>query len=416
MKYKNILVAGASRPSRSVAGCEKKPEEKAAAPAPAVAAKLYGAGATDTEIKIGHINPYSGPASAYGTIGKGIAAYFKMVNDNGGINGRKIDFISLDDGYSPPKTVEQARKLVEQDKVLLIFQSLGTPTNTAIHKYMNAKKMPQLFVATGAGKWGDPKHFPWTMGWQPPYPAEAKVYAAYLLKNKPNAKVGILYQNDDYGKDYLNGFIEGLGEKAKTMVVAQESYETTDPTIDSQIIKLKDSGADTFFNITTPKFAAQAIRKAYDSGWKPLQFLNNVSQSVGGVLKPAGLDKSVGLITAVYIKEATDPQWQGDADMKAWNAWMDKYLPGADKTSSFYTYAYAVGYTMEQVLKRAGDNLTRANIMNVASHLKHLQVPLLLPGIKVDTSPTDFYPIQCEQLSKFDGEKWARFGDVICPK
>ena len=380
------------------------------------AAKMYGPGVTDSEIKIGHINPYSGPASAYGTIGKAIAAYFKMVNDNGGVNGRKINFISLDDGYSPPKTVEQARKLVEQEQVLLIFQSLGTPTNTAIHKYMNAKKTPQLFVATGAGKWGDPKHFPWTMGWQPPYPAEAKVYAAWLLKNKPNAKVGILYQNDDYGKDYLHGFIEGLGSKAKAMVVAQESYETTDPTIDSQIIKLKDSGADTFFNITTPKFAAQAIRKAYDSGWKPLQFLNNVSQSVGGVLKPAGLEKSVGLITAVYIKESTDPQWQGDADMKAWNAWMDKYLPGADKSSSFYTYGYAVGYTMEQVLKRAGDNLTRKHIMYVASHLKHLKVPLLLPGIEVDTSPTDFYPIQCEQLSKFDGKKWARFGEVICPK
>ena len=382
----------------------------------ASAAKMYGPGVSDTEIKIGHINPYSGPASAYGTIGKAIAAYFKMVNDNGGVNGRKIDFISLDDGYSPPKTVEQARKLVEQEQVLLIFQSLGTPTNTAIHKYMNAKKTPQLFVATGAGKWNDPKHFPWTMGWQPSYPGEAEIYATWLLHNKPNAKVGILYQNDDYGKDYLHGFIEGLGSKAKAMVVAQESYETTDPTIDSQIIKLKDSGADTFFNITTPKFAAQAIRKAYDSGWKPLQFLNNVSQSVGGVLKPAGLEKSVGLITAVYIKESTDPQWQGDADMKAWNAWMDKYLPGADKSSSFYTYGYAVGYTMEQVLKRAGDNLTRKHIMYVASHLKHLKVPLLLPGIEVDTSPTDFYPIQCEQLSKFDGKKWARFGEVICPK
>jgi branched-chain amino acid transport system substrate-binding protein len=403
MIQKKILVAAAAAAFALGAGT-------------AGAAKMYGPGVTDSEIKIGHINPYSGPASAYGTIGKAIAAYFKMVNDKGGVNGRKINFISLDDGYSPPKTVEQARKLVEQEQVLLIFQSLGTPTNTAIHKYMNAKKTPQLFVATGAGKWGDPKHFPWTMGWQPPYPAEAKVYAAWLLKNKPNAKVGILYQNDDYGKDYLHGFIEGLGSKAKAMVVAQESYETTDPTIDSQIIKLKDSGADTFFNITTPKFAAQAIRKAYDSGWKPLQFLNNVSQSVGGVLKPAGLDKSVGLITAVYIKEATDPQWQNDADMKAWNAWMDKYLPGADKTSSFYTYGYAVGYTMEQVLKRAGDNLTRANIMKVAAHLKHLKVPLLLPGIEVDTSPTDFYPIQCEQLSKFDGKKWARFGEVICPK
>ncbi len=380
------------------------------------AAKMYGPGVSDTEIKIGNINPYSGPASAYGTIGKGIAAYWKMVNDNGGINGRKIDFISLDDGYSPPKTVEQARKLVEQDQVLLIFQSLGTPTNTAIHKYMNAKKVPQLFVATGAGKWNDPKHFPWTMGWQPSYPGEAEIYAAWLLKNKPDAKVGILYQNDDYGKDYLNGFIKGLGKHAKKMVVAKESYEVTDPTVDSQINKLKDSGADTFFNITTPKFAAQAIRAAYDSGWKPLQFLNNVSQSVGGVLKPAGLDKSVGLITALYGKEATDPQWKDDADMKAWNVWMDKYLPGADKTSSFYTYAYSVAYTMEQVLKRAGDDLTRKHIMYVASHLKDLHVPLLLPGVTITTSPTDFAPIQCEQLAKFNGKEWERFGDVICPK
>ena len=382
----------------------------------AAAKKMYGPGVTDTEIKIGNTMPYSGPASAYGTIGKGEAAYFKMVNDNGGVNGRKINFISLDDGYSPPKTVEQMRKLVEQEQVLLDFQSLGTPTNTAIHKYMNAKKVPQLFVATGASKWGDPKKYHWTMGWQPPYGAEGKVYAAYLLKEKPNAKVAILYQNDDYGKDYLNGFIAGLGSKAKTMVVAKESYEVTDPTVDSQIIKLKDSGADTFFNITTPKFAAQAIRKAYDSGWKPLHFLNNVSQSVGGVLKPAGLDKSVGLITAVYIKEATDPQWKDDADMKAWNAWMDKYLPGADKTSSFYTYAYAVSYTMTEVLKRAGDDLTRANIMKVAANLRDLKVPLLLPGITISTSPTDYYPIQCEQLAKFDGEKWARFGDIICPK
>ncbi|HUJ87576.1 MAG TPA: ABC transporter substrate-binding protein [Burkholderiales bacterium] len=382
----------------------------------AAAAKMYGPGVTDTEIKIGNTNPYSGPASAYGTIGKGIAAYFKMVNDNGGVNGRKIDFISLDDGYSPPKTVEQMRKLVEEERVLLDFQSLGTPTNTAIHKYMNAKKVPQLFVATGAGAWNDPKHFPWTMGWQPSYPGEAEIYAAYLLKNKPDAKVGILYQNDDYGKDYLNGFLKGLGKHAKKMVVAKESYEVTDPTVDSQIIKLKDSGADTFFNITTPKFAAQAIRAAYDTGWKPLQFLNNVSASIGSVLKPAGEDKSVGLITTAYIKDATDPQWNDDADMKAWNEWMDKYNPGADKTNSNYVYAYAVSYTMTEVLKRAGNDLTRKHIMYVASHLKDLKVPLLLPGITITTSPTDFAPIQCEQLAKFDGQKWVLFGDVICPK
>jgi len=416
MKRSKHLLAGASIALALVlvAGCEKKPEEKA--PAPAAAAKQYDEGASDTEIKIGNINPYSGPASAYGTIGKGIAAYFQMVNDNGGVNGRKIKFISYDDSYSPPKAVEQAKKLVEEDKVLLIFQSLGTPSNSAIHQYMNDKKVPQLFVATGAGKWGDPAHFPWTMGWQPSYPGEAHVYAHYLLTQKPNAKVAILYQNDDYGKDYLNGFLAGLGDKASTMVVAKESYETSDPTVDSQIIKLKDSGADTFFNITTPKFAAQAISKAYDIGWKPLHFLNNVSASIGSVLKPAGLEKSEGLITTGYLKDATDPQWKDDPDMKAWNAWMDKYLPGADKTNLNYVYAYAVSYTMTEVLKRAGDNLTRSNIMKVASDLKDLKVPLLLPGITVDTSPTDFYPIQCEQLAKFDGQKWALFGDVICPK
>ncbi|MGE5129156.1 MAG: ABC transporter substrate-binding protein [Sphingomonadaceae bacterium] len=380
----------------------------------AFAAGKYGPGVTDTEIKIGGISPYSGPASAYGTIGKAITAYFKMVNDNGGINGRKIDFISLDDGYSPPKTVEQARKLVEQDHVLLIFQSLGTPTNTAIHKYMNAKKVPQLFVATGASKWGDPKHFPWTMGWQPSYPSEAKIYAHYLLTEKPNAKVAILYQNDDYGKDYLNGFLAGLGDKAKTMVVAKESYEVTDPTVDSQMIKLKDSGADTFFNITTPKFAAQAIAKAYDIGWKPLHFLNNVSSSIGSVLKPAGFDKSVGLITTAYLKDATDPQWKDSADMKAWNAWMDKYLPGADKSNSFYVYGYAVGWTMADVLKRAGNDLTREHVMKVAASLKDVEFPLALPGVTLDT--TDYFPIDCQQLAQFNGKEWKLFGKVICPK
>jgi len=382
----------------------------------ALAAKHYGPGVTDTSIKIGGIHPYSGPASAYGTIGKAAQAYFKMVNDNGGVNGRKIEYIDLDDGYSPPRTVQQARKLVEQDRVLLIFNSLGTPTNTAIHKYMNIKKVPQLFVATGAGKWNDPKHFPWTMGWQPSYPGEAEIYAAWLLKNKPDAKVGILYQNDDYGKDYLNGFLKGLGKHAKKMVVDKESYEVTDPTVDSQIIKLKNSGADTFFNITTPKFAAQAIRAAYDTGWKPLQFLNNVSTSVGSVLKPAGLDKSTGVITTAYLKDATDPQFANDADMKAWDAWMDKYNPGANKANGFYVYGYAAAYTMEQVLKRAGDNLTRKHVMYVASHLKNLKVPLLLPGITVDTSSTDFAPIQCEQLRKFNGETWVIFGKVVCPK
>lgn len=403
MLHRKLLVAAAAAALTIGAG-------------PVAAKKMYGPGVTDTEIKIGNINPYSGPASAYGAIGKGIAAYFKMVNDKGGVNGRKIDFISLDDGYSPPKAVEAARELVEKDQVLLIFQSLGTPSNTAIHKYMNAKKTPQLFVATGAGKWNDPKHFHWTMGWQPSYPGEAEIYAAWLLKNKPNAKVGILYQNDDYGKDYLDGFLKGLGAKAKTMVVAKESYEVTDPTVDSQIIKLKDSGADTFFNITTPKFAAQAIRKAYDSGWKPLQFLNNVSSAIGSVLKPAGFEQSTGVITTVYQMDYSDPQFKDDPAMKAWEAWMDKYMPGADKTNGNYIFAYNVAYTMEQVLKQSGDDLTRENVMKQAANLKHVKVPLLLPGITADTSPTDYAPIQCEQLAKFDGKEWHRFGDVICPK
>ena len=383
---------------------------------PASAAGKYGPGASDTEIKIGNTNPYSGPASAYGAIGKSISAYWKMVNAEGGINGRKINFVSLDDGYSPPKTVEQIRKLVEQEQVLLIFQSLGTPTNSAIHKYMNAKKVPHLFVATGAGKWGQPKKFPWSMGWQPAYPGEAKIYATYLLNNKPDAKVAILYQNDDYGKDYLNGFLAGLGSKAKTMVVAKEPYEVSEPTIEPQIIKLKASGADVFFNITTPKFAAQAIRKVYDLGWQPLHFLNNVSTSVGSVLTPAGLDKSVGLITTQYIKDTTDPQWANDADFKGWVAWMDKYYPDGDKNNGFNAYGYAAAATMHEVLKRAGDNLTRASIMKTAASLKNVKVPLLMPGVTIDTSPTDFYPIECARLAKFDGKKWAGVSDVICPK
>jgi len=338
------------------------------------------------------------------------------VNDKGGINGRKINLISADDSYSPPKTVEQARKLVEQEKVLLIFQSLGTPTNTAIHKYMNAKKVPHLFVATGAGKWGQPKKFPWTMGWQPAYPGEAKIYASYLLNNKPDAKVAILYQNDDYGKDYLKGLKDGLGDKAAKMIVAEVSYEVSDPTVDSQIVQLQGSGADVFVNITTPKFAAQAIRKVHDLGWQPLHFLNNVSTSVGGVLKPAGVEKTIGLITTAYLKEATDPQWANDADMKAWNAWMDKYLPDGDKNSSFNVYGYAAAATMEEVLKRAGDNLTRANVMKQAASLNGVKVPMLIPGITIDTSPTDFYPIECARLAKFDGAKWQLVGDVLCPK
>jgi len=378
----------------------------------AFAAK-YDPGASDKEIKIGHTNPYSGPASAYGTIGKAIAAYWQMVNDKGGINGRKINFITLDDGYSPPKTVEQVRKLVEQEQVLLVFQPLGTPSNTAIQKYMNAKKVPQLFVATGATKWGDYQKFRWTMGWQPSYQSEAKAYAAYLLKHHPNAKVGVLYQNDDYGKDYLHGFREGLGEKASQMIVKELSYEVTDPTVDSQIVELKASGADVFFNVATPKFAAQAIRKAYEIGWRPLQLLNNVSANINNVLKPAGLEAAKGVITTAYLKDVADPQWHDDADFKEWKAWMEKYNPGVSLNDGNYVYGYAVAYTLHQVLKQAGDDLTRENVMRQAANLKNLEVPMLLPGVRVNTSPTDYRPIESVRLARFDGEKYVLFGDVI---
>lgn len=376
-------------------------------------AAKYGPGVTDTEIKIGQTMPYSGPASAYGSIGKAEVAYFKMVNDHGGINGRKVNLISLDDSYSPPKTVEQIRKLVEQENVLAIFQSLGTPTNSAIHKYMNAKKVPQLFVATGATKWGDYKRFPWTMGWQPNYQSEAKAYAAYILKNMPNAKVGILYQNDDYGKDYVHGFKEGLGNKASKMIVKELSYETTDPTVDSQIVQLKASGADVFFNVTTPKFAAQAIRKAHEIDWKPVQFLNNVSANIKTVFTPAGIDASKGIITSSYMKDITDPQFKNDKDYKEWDAWMDKYLPGASKENQNYAYGYAVAYTMHQVLKACGDDLTRENVMRQAANLKNLKVPLLYPGVTINTSPTDYFPVEAVVLSKFDGQKIVPFSEVL---
>jgi branched-chain amino acid transport system substrate-binding protein len=384
----------------------------ALAASPASAQKKYDDGASDTEIKIGNINPYSGPASAYGQIGKTIEAYFKMVNDTGGINGRKVNFISYDDAYAPPKAVEMVRKLVEQDKVLLVFQSLGTPSNTAIRKYMNSKKVPQLFVATGASTWGSPKEYPWTMGWQPDYQTEGIIYAKHILANVKDAKIGVLMQNDDYGRDYFNGFKHGLGKDADK-IVQVATYEVADPTVDSQMIALKNSGANVFFNITTPKFAAQAIKKAHEIGWKPAHYLNNVSVSVGAVMKPAGLDASQGIITAAYIKDATDPQFKDDADMKTWGAFMDKYHPQGDKTSSFTTYGYAVSYTLHQVLKRAGDDLTRENVMKQAASLKNLDVPLLVPGIKVHTSATDFYPIQSVRLQRFEGETWKLFGDVL---
>lgn len=364
-------------------------------------------------IKIGNTNPYSGPASAYGTIGKTIGAYWKMVNDKGGINGRQIEWISYDDGYSPPKTVEMARRLVEQDQVLLIFQSLGTPPNSAIHKYMNAKKVPHLFVATGATKWNDPKNFPWTMGWQPNYQTEGRIYAEHILKTNPKAKIAVLYQNDDYGKDYVKGFRDGLGAKASSMIVKEVSYEVADPTIDSQMVQLQASGADTFFNVTTPKFSAQAIRKAYDSGWKPTHYLNNVGASVGAALKPAGLDKSVGLITTVYYMDPTDAQWANHPAVQEWKAFMAKYYPEGNLADGSNMYGYAVAQTMEQVLKQAGNDLSRANIMKQAASLKDFRPTTLLPGIRINTSPTDFAPIESEQLARFDGQGWVRFGEII---
>jgi ABC-type branched-subunit amino acid transport system substrate-binding protein len=385
----------------------------ACAAVPAHAQKKYDPGASDTEIKIGQTMPYSGPASAYGTIGRVEAAYFKMLNDHGGINGRKIDLISVDDGYSPPRTVEATRRLVEQDEVLFEFQPLGTAPNVAIHKYMNAKKVPQLFVATGATMWGDPKHFPWTMGWQPSYQTEGKIYAKDILANHPNAKIGVLYQNDDYGKDLLKGLKDGLGAKASTMIVKEASYEVTDPSIDSQILSLKDSGADVFVNIATPKFAALAIRKAYDSGWKPVHYLNNVALSIGAVLKPAGLEKSVGLITAAYLKDATDPEWANDPAMNEYKAFLKKYYPEANVVDSSNVYGYSAAMTLEQVLKQCGDNLTRENVMKQAASLKHLQLPLARPGIEVNTGPDDFFPFEAEQLARFDGTRWVAYGKVI---
>jgi branched-chain amino acid transport system substrate-binding protein len=380
---------------------------------PASAQKKYDDGASDTEIKIGHTNPYSGNASAYGVIGKTIEAFFKKVNDDGGINGRKINFITYDDGYSPPKTVEMVRKLVEEDKVLFLFNTLGTPPNTAIHKYMNQKKVPQLFVATGASKWGQPKEFPWTMGWQPDYATEAAIYAKHILATVKDPKIGVLMQNDDYGKDYFNGFKAGLGKDNEKLIVQLATYEVTDPTVDSQMIQLKNSGANVFFNITTPKFAAQAIKKAAEIGWKPVHYLNNVSDSVGAVMKPAGFEYGQGVMVAQYRKDATDPQWANSPDYKAWKAFMDKYQAGVDQKDSGTVYGYAVASTLVEVLKRAGDNLTRENIMKQAASLKDLEVPMLLPGIKINTGAADFYPIQAVRLARFKGETWEVFGDII---
>src|SRR5450756_829165 len=378
----------------------------------ALAQKKYDTGATDTEINSGHIMPYSGPASSYGLIGKTEEAYFKMINDHGGINGRKINFITYGDGYSPPKAVEQARKLVESDEVLVVFNPLGTPSNSAIQKYLNSKKVPQLFVATGATKWNDAKGFPWTMGWQPSYQSEAQIYAKFILKEKPDAKIAVFYQNDDFGKDYLKGLKDGLGAKA-SMIITEESYETTEPTIDSHIVKLKSTGADVFFNVTTPKFAAQASKKNAEIEWKPLHFLNNVSASIGSVIKPAGTENAQGIISSAYLKDTSDPQWKNDAGMKAFDEFLTKYFPEGNRVDASVMYGYTVAQGLVHVLKACGDNLTRENVMKQAASIKGLELGGLLPGIKVSTSATDFAPISQLQLMKFKGEKWDLFGEII---
>ena len=384
-----------------------------AAADPAAAQKKYDPGASDSEIKIGNIMPYSGPLSAYALIGRTQTAFFNKINAEGGVNGRRINFISYDDGFSPPKTVEQARKLVESDEVLLIFNSLGTANNTAIQKYMNTKKVPQLFVSTGAAKWNDPKNFPWTMGWQPNYQSETQIYAKYILKNSPNAKIAVMYQNDDYGKDYLKGLKDGLGSKAASMIVIEESFETSEPSVDNHIVKLKSTGADIFINISTPKFAAQAIKKMAEIQWKPQHFLNNVSASVGSVIKPAGYENAQDIISAAYLKDASDKQWDNDPGMKEFYAFMTKDFPEGDKLDGGTVVGFGVAQTLVQVLKQCGDNLTRENVMKQAASLKDFRTEVLLPGIKINTGPTDFAPISSLQLMKFKGEKWELFGDVI---
>ena len=379
----------------------------------ALAQKKYDTGASDTEIRIGQTMPYSGPASAYGSLGRTQVAYFKMLNDNGGINGRKINIISLDDGYSPAKTLESTRRLVEQEEVLLITGSVGTPTNSAIHGYLNQKKVPHLFINTGAGKWNDPKNFPWTMGWAPTYPLEGRVFAEHILRTKPNAKIGILFQNDDFGKDYVRGLRERLGDKAKAMIVAEISYEVTDATVDTQVLSLKASGADVLINAASPKFAAQAIRRVAESGWKPVQYITTVSTTIGSVLQPAGLDRATGLITTQYMKDPTDKQWDADPALVNYKAFMRKYYPNGDIGDPLNLQAYAAAQTMAHVLRQAGDNLTRENLLKIAANLKDLKVDGPLPGLLISTQPNDYGPLSTVVMSRFDGQKWVNFGEPI---
>jgi branched-chain amino acid transport system substrate-binding protein len=380
---------------------------------PASAQKGHDPGVTDTEIKIGNTSPYSGPASSYGTVARTLSAYFKMINDQGGINGRKINFISLDDAYSPPKTVEQVRRLVESDEVFLLFADIGTATNLAIHKYVNDRKVPHLFVSSGLSKWDDPKNFPWTMGWWPSYYVEGTIFGRYVLENIPDPKVAALVQNDDAGKEYMAGFKHALGEKAQSIMVAEVSYLSTDPTVDSQVVRLSTSGANVFLNGGTPKYAAQAIRKAREVGWKPIQILASTSSSVKAALEPAGLENSVGIITAQYLKDPTDPQWANDPEVNEWRAFMEKYFPDGSKIEYLNAYGYAVGSSLVYVLKQAGSDLTRGNVMRQASNMKDVQIPLLLPGIRLNTSTTDFSPIKQMQLARFNGKAWELFGPLI---
>jgi len=378
---------------------------------PAAAADTPGV--TATEIKIGNTDAYSGPASAYGVIARLETAFFQMVNDQGGVAGHKINFISYDDAYSPPKTVEQVRRLVEEDQVALLFNTLGTPTNSAIQRYVNQKKVPHLFISTGADKWGDYQHFPWTMGYQPSYRTEAQIYTKYMLQQNPDAKLGILYQNDDFGKDYPAGVKDVLGDKYGSVVVKEVSYETTDPTIDSQIATLQGAGADALLVAATPKFAAQAIRRVHELGWKPLFFMTNVAISVGSVMTPAGPENGIGIVSTNYLKDATDPGFANDPGMQEWRAFMAKYMPNADMTDNSYVFAYGVSKVMLQVLKQCDGDFSRENIMKQAANLHDLAVPTLLPGIKVNTSPTNFHPIRAMQLEKWDGKTWRLFGDII---
>jgi branched-chain amino acid transport system substrate-binding protein len=370
-------------------------------------------GITDKEIKIGQTMPYSGPASSYGLIGRTESAYFKMINEQGGVNGRKINLISLDDGYSPPKTVEQVRRLVEEEQVAFLFQTLGTPPNTAIRPYCNDNKIPQLFVATGAANWDDPKHFPWTMGYQPSYQTESRIYATHILATKPDGKIAVLYQNDDFGKDYLIGLKDGLGADHAGMIVKEASYETSEPTVDSQVVTLQGSGADVFLIAATPKFAAQAIRKSYDLGWNAVRYVTNVSVSIATILKPAGLEKSKGLITGYYGKDPADKRWADDAGLKQWKAFTDKYMSPTEFIDANAVYGFGAAATMVQVLKQCGSDLSRENIMKQAANLKDLELPMLLPGMKINTSPTNYSPIRQMQLATFNGENWELFGELL---